>query len=78
MASSDSPGAAQPPPGPLTDLWRARSDCVRRDLDHARAEDLAQLEAAGLILIVERLRGLLTDILELVDDVIAAGEASGR
>jgi hypothetical protein len=46
----------QPSAGPLTDLQRARIDYARRDLEYARAEDLAQLPADGLILIIERLR----------------------
>lgn len=53
-------------PGPLTDSQRTRIDFARRDLDAARAEDLAQLDAAGLILLVERLRGRLGDMLDLI------------
>ncbi|MFI2761442.1 hypothetical protein ACH5A3_21610 [Streptomyces echinatus] len=60
---------SRPHPGPLTDLHRARIDYARRDLEYARAEDLAQLHAAGLILIIERLRTRLDDILALVDEV---------
>ena len=55
--------------GPLTDLQCARIDYARRDLEYARAEDLAQLDAAGLILITERLRSRLDDILNLIDEV---------
>ncbi|AQS70827.1 MULTISPECIES: hypothetical protein [Streptomyces] len=57
------------PTGTLTDLQYARIDYARRDLDSARAEDLAQLDAAGLILMVERLRGRLGDVLDLVDEL---------
>ncbi|MEU6597933.1 hypothetical protein [Streptomyces flaveolus] len=66
----------QPRPltGPLTDLQRARIDYARRDLEYARAEDLAQLEAAGLILIIERLRGRLDDVLQLIEELASNGE----
>lgn len=57
------------PTGTLTDLQHARIDYARRDLHSARAEDLAQLDAAGLILMVERLRGRLGDVLDLVDEI---------
>jgi hypothetical protein len=53
----------------LTDLQRARIDYARRDLEYARAEDLAQIDAAGLILIIERLRTRLDDMLQLVSEV---------
>ncbi|MEU5624303.1 hypothetical protein [Streptomyces tendae] len=56
----------------LTDLQRARVDFARRDLDSARAEDLAQLGADGLILMVERLRGRLSDTLALIDEITDA------
>lgn len=62
----------QPPtPGhpPLTNLQSARVDFARRDYEFARSEDLAQLDAAGLILLVERLRGRLGDMLDLMDEV---------
>lgn len=62
----------QPPtPGhpPLTDLQAARLDYARRDWESARAEDLGQLEAASMILIIERLRGRLGDMLDLVTEV---------
>lgn len=64
---------ARPNPGPLTalsDLQRSRIDFARRDLEYARSEDLAQLDAASLILMVERLRGRLGDVLDLVDEAI--------
>jgi hypothetical protein len=55
-------------PGVLTDVQRSRIDFARRDLDYARSEDLAQLPTAGLILLVERLRGRLGDMLDLIDE----------
>jgi hypothetical protein len=57
------------PAGPLTDLQRARIDYARRDLESARAADLAQFDSAGLILTIERLRTRLDDILSLVDEI---------
>lgn len=60
---------SRPLTGHLTDLQRARIDYARRDLEWTRAEDLAQLDAAGLILMIERLRGRLDDILQLVDEL---------
>jgi hypothetical protein len=56
------------PLGPLSGIQRARIDYARRDLDYARSEDLAQLPPAGLILLVERLRGRLGDMLDLIDE----------
>lgn len=53
----------------LTDAQRDRIDFARRELDSARAESLEHLEAAGLILMVERLRGRLGDVLDLIDEV---------
>jgi len=58
-----------PPSGHLTATQAARVDFARRDLEYARAEDLAQLPPDGLILLVEKLRGRLDDILTLVDEV---------
>lgn len=61
-----------PTPGhPLTDTQKTRIEFARRDLEYARSEDLAHLEAAGLILLVERLRGRLSDVLDVVDEVTA-------
>ena len=54
---------------PLTSLQASRVDFAHRDLEYARAEDLAQLDPAGLILLVERLRGRLGDMLDLIDEV---------
>ncbi|MFD4257089.1 hypothetical protein ACFWR9_05545 [Streptomyces sp. NPDC058534] len=58
------------PTGALTNLQRARIDYARRELDSARAEDLAQLPADGLILMVERLRGRLGEVLDIIDEVV--------
>ncbi|MCG0062214.1 hypothetical protein L0F81_02745 [Streptomyces tricolor] len=60
---------SQPPPGPLTDFQRARIDYARRDLEYARAEDLAQLPHDGLILLLERLRTRLDDTLSLIEEI---------
>jgi hypothetical protein len=63
--------AQDPTPGrpPLTDLQKARLDYVRRDYESARAKNLAQLDAAGLVLLVEHLRGRLSDALTLIDEL---------
>ncbi|MGW1532352.1 hypothetical protein [Streptomyces aureus] len=53
----------------LTDMQVNRLDYARRDLEHARSEELVQLDAAGLILLVERLRGRLVDVLLVVDEI---------
>lgn len=59
-----------PAPTPLlTEAQRAQIDYARRDLEAFRAEDLAQLGSAALILMVERLRTRLHGILALVDDI---------
>lgn len=56
-------------PGRLTNEQRTRVEFARRDLEYARSEDLAQLPAEGLILLVERMRGRLGDILDLVEEI---------
>ncbi|WP_393075385.1 hypothetical protein [Streptomyces sp. LN704] len=53
----------------LTDVQRAQIDYARRDLEAFRAEDLTQLQAAALILMVERLRTRLHDILALINEI---------
>lgn len=53
----------------LTDLQRDRRDFARRDYDEARAEDLARLPRAHLILLVERMRGRLGDMIDLVNEI---------
>ncbi|MFF0512406.1 hypothetical protein [Streptomyces sp. NPDC004250] len=57
------------PPRALTDHERARLDYARRELESARAEDLEDLDAAGLIFMVERLRGRLSEVLDLMDEI---------
>lgn len=61
---------------PLTPTQATRIDFARNDLDSARTEDLARLPPAGLILIIERLRGRLDDMLHLVDEVTQASPKS--
>ncbi len=53
----------------LTASQADRVDFARRDLDCARAQDLATLEHAALILLVERLRLRLDDVLQVIDEV---------
>jgi hypothetical protein len=57
------------PAVPLTDSQHSRIDYARRDLTQARAEDLAALEPARLILLVEMLRRRLDDVLQVVDEI---------
>lgn len=52
----------------LSPSQAARVDFARRDLESARAADLTQLPPAGLILVVERLRTRLDDMLTLVNE----------
>lgn len=60
----------QPPtPGPLADAQHTRLEGARRDLEYARSADVAQLDEGGLILLVDRLRGRLGDMLDLVSEV---------
>lgn len=53
----------------LTAAQRAIVDFAARDLDSARAADLAAISAAALILLVERLRMRLDDMLNLVQEL---------
>ncbi|WP_328436844.1 hypothetical protein OHA71_06270 [Streptomyces sp. NBC_00444] len=62
---------SHPHVGPLTDSQRTRLDFARRDFEYARSEDLAQLGEPGLILLVEKLRNRLDDMLNLIDEVTA-------
>lgn len=57
-----------PTPGRLTASQCTRLDFARRDLEYARSEDLAQLQADGLILLIERLRGRLGDVLDVIEE----------
>lgn len=66
----------QHPPAPacvLTGSQATRLDFARRDLESARAADLAQLPPDGLILQIERLRGRLDDVLQVVDELTKPG-----
>lgn len=58
----------QAPDDHLTNEQRARIDFARRDLETARAADLGALQADGLILVIERLRGRLGDMLDLITE----------
>jgi hypothetical protein len=69
---------ARTAPGRLTNSQTTRVDYARRDLEYARSEDLAQLPAASLILLVERLRGRLGDMLDLIGEVCAAEQPGQR
>lgn len=62
------------PRTPLTDTQCTRIEFARRDLEHARAEDLAQMEAASLILLVERLRNRLGDVIDVIDEVASTSQ----
>lgn len=42
---------------------------ARRDLNEAREADLAALESAAMVLLVERLRGALDDTMRLIDEL---------
>lgn len=53
----------------LSDLQVDRIRFARRDYENARAEDLARLPKAHLILLVERMRGRLGDMLDLADEI---------
>lgn len=59
-----------PAQGPhLTNSQKTRIEFARKDLERARSEDLAGLDAAGLIILVERMRQRLRDVLDVVDEV---------
>lgn len=66
--SSEQPGS---PKGPrtLTPSQSTRVEFAHRDLDYARSEDLSHLSAAGLILLVEKLRARLDDTLNVVGEI---------
>lgn len=64
----------QPPPRlALTGLQRDRIGFARQDLEDARAVNLTQMPAAGLVLLVEKLRRRLDDTLKVVDEITAPG-----
>jgi len=62
----------------LTNLQRDRIDFARRDHESTRAEDLAQLDEAGLILVIERLRRRLDDTLQILHEVTQGADGAGR
>ncbi|KND45413.1 hypothetical protein [Streptomyces stelliscabiei] len=67
----------QPDPtqgSPLTPTQAMIIDFARND--SARTEELARLPPANLILIIERLRGRLDDMLHLVDEITQASPKS--
>ena len=55
-------------PGLLTDQQQTRVDYALFDLEQARAEDLTRLSPDGLILLVERLRTRLDDVLAILKE----------
>ncbi|MBT2401140.1 hypothetical protein [Streptomyces sp. ISL-100] len=61
-----------PPPRParptLDRSQRGRLDYVRNHLQEARSVDLASLDPAALIMLVERLRGGLDDMVRLITE----------
>ena len=57
---------------PLTPTQQTIVDFARRDLATARASDLGSIEAASLILLVERMRHRLGSVLEVIDEVATA------
>lgn len=67
MQAHDEP--ADPARPRLTRPQLTRLDLAQRDLSAARTTDLAELEAASLILLVERLRGTLDDVVRLVEEL---------
>lgn len=66
---NDQPHPAPSPQCTLTDAQAARIDYARRDNEYARAENLSQLPTEGLILLTERLRGRLDDLLQVIDEI---------
>lgn len=60
----------QPPaPGPLTDSQATRVEFAKHDLDVARIADLATMDGASLILLVESMRMRLDDMLNLLGEL---------
>ena len=54
---------------PYSDLQATRIEYARQELEAARAADLVGLDSAGLVLLVERLRTRLDDMLQLIDEI---------
>ncbi|MEU3546288.1 hypothetical protein [Streptomyces longwoodensis] len=63
----DSP--PQPPHDALTPVQRTMVEAARADLALASVAPLVELDAAQLILLVERLRGRLHTVLSVLDEV---------
>lgn len=57
------------PAVPLTDAQRSRIGYAHHDLEYARSQDLATLEPAALILLVEMLRRRLDDTLQVLEEI---------
>lgn len=53
---------------PLAPAQQTVIDFARRDLNEARAADLASIDEARLILLVERLRNRLDAVLDVLDE----------
>ncbi|MGI3229977.1 hypothetical protein ACRJ4B_45840 [Streptomyces sp. GTA36] len=52
----------------LTESQQSRLEFARRDLNEARAADLAEMDGAALVLQIERLRARLHDVLSLMEE----------
>ncbi|MFD3517687.1 hypothetical protein [Streptomyces sp. NPDC058657] len=53
----------------LTESQHSRVAFARADLGEARAADLTELGDHGLILLIERMRNRLDDMLMLIDEI---------
>lgn len=61
---------SEDPAGPhLSRPQSTRLSMAADDLDRARQADLATLDPAALVFLVERLRGSLDDVVRLVDEL---------
>ncbi|MEW1638676.1 hypothetical protein AB0469_32030 [Streptomyces sp. NPDC093801] len=58
----------EPPRAPLSLTQRARADAASRALASSRIADLAALDGAASILMIERLRSALDDALRLLNE----------
>lgn len=57
-----------PPPATLCPAQRRRRDTAARTLAASRLANLATLDAAGSIMLIENLRAALDDTLRLLDE----------
>lgn len=55
--------------GPLTNTQQSRIEYAHRDQEQVRAEDLTRLSDAALILLIERLRIRMDDMLQLINEI---------